>query len=247
MAENDFSVKINRGKEFLTDGHKLRIAVKFVGRQLGHKEFGDKIMQRAFALLSDISPSISSPNGSAANILLLYRPSKMPKLKTKNLFPAASGYSRGKVLHRSSFRGHLRSHKKRHSAPPLQESQVTSRSPRPQNQVNFRQIICALNHPRRQRHNKVLHLAKGCRMTKNRLYKVARGSHHPRRSIRFRAGRRTPPRSALHLDHPPQVALPLFRINLLQIPCLNWPKPAWTAKFWPTWLSANPRTFKQIG
>ncbi len=28
--------------------------------------------------------------------------------------------------------------------------------------------------PRRQRHNKVLHLAKGYRMTKNRLYKVAR-------------------------------------------------------------------------
>lgn len=52
MAENDFQVRINRGKEFLGDGHKLRITVKFVGRQLGHKEFGSQVMDKAFTALS---------------------------------------------------------------------------------------------------------------------------------------------------------------------------------------------------
>lgn len=55
MAENDFQVKINRAKEFLSDGHKVRVTVKFTGRQLSKKEFGGQIMDRAFNALSDIS------------------------------------------------------------------------------------------------------------------------------------------------------------------------------------------------
>jgi translation initiation factor IF-3 len=55
MAENDFQTKLNRGREFLSDGHKVRISVKFVGRQLTKKEFGDVMMKKAFASLSDIS------------------------------------------------------------------------------------------------------------------------------------------------------------------------------------------------
>jgi translation initiation factor IF-3 len=55
MAENDFQVKLNRGRDFISDGHKVRLTVKFVGRQLGHKEFGDQVMQKAFAALADIA------------------------------------------------------------------------------------------------------------------------------------------------------------------------------------------------
>ncbi|MBI2008564.1 translation initiation factor IF-3 [Candidatus Amesbacteria bacterium] len=55
MAQNDFSVKIDRGREFLTDRHKLRICVKFVGRQLTHKEFGPQMMDRATTALADLA------------------------------------------------------------------------------------------------------------------------------------------------------------------------------------------------
>lgn len=55
MAENDFSVRLNRGREFLGDGHKLRVTVRFVGRQLSHKEFGDIIMNKAITVLADIA------------------------------------------------------------------------------------------------------------------------------------------------------------------------------------------------
>lgn len=53
MAQNDFDVKINRGREFLGEGHKLRVTVKFVGRQLSHKEFGDQMMERVKIALSE--------------------------------------------------------------------------------------------------------------------------------------------------------------------------------------------------
>jgi translation initiation factor IF-3 len=55
MGENDFQTRIARGREFLTDGNKVRINVRFVGRQLSKKEFGDQVMNKAFAALSDIS------------------------------------------------------------------------------------------------------------------------------------------------------------------------------------------------
>lgn len=61
MAENDFQVKLNRSREFLGEGHKVRLTVKFVGRQLGHKEFGDQVMQKAFTALSDIATVDQQP------------------------------------------------------------------------------------------------------------------------------------------------------------------------------------------
>jgi len=55
MAENDLSTRLTRGREFLSDGHKLRVTVRFVGRQLGHKEFGDQMFQKAYESLSDVA------------------------------------------------------------------------------------------------------------------------------------------------------------------------------------------------
>ncbi len=61
MAENDFQTRLNRGKEFLTEGHKLRISVKFVGRQLSHKEFGDQMFKKAEAALAEIGTIEQDP------------------------------------------------------------------------------------------------------------------------------------------------------------------------------------------
>ena len=55
MAENDFQVKIGKGREFLNEGHKLRINVKFVGKQLTHKEFGAQVMSKAVEALTDVA------------------------------------------------------------------------------------------------------------------------------------------------------------------------------------------------
>jgi len=55
MAENDFSTRLNRGREFLEDGNKLRVTVRFVGRQLTHREVGPQIMDKATVALADIA------------------------------------------------------------------------------------------------------------------------------------------------------------------------------------------------
>lgn len=53
MAQNDFDNRVGHGREFLEEGNKLRVTVKFVGRQLTHREFGDQIMNRVISALAD--------------------------------------------------------------------------------------------------------------------------------------------------------------------------------------------------
>lgn len=55
MADNDYQTRIDRATEFLSEGHKLRVTVKFVGRQLSRREFGPKLMEKTTNILSDIA------------------------------------------------------------------------------------------------------------------------------------------------------------------------------------------------
>ena len=55
MASGDFATKMTKARNYLTDGDKVRFVIKFVGRQLTHKEFGDQVWQRAVLALADIS------------------------------------------------------------------------------------------------------------------------------------------------------------------------------------------------
>lgn len=53
IAQHDFNVRLDRTKEFLNEGHKVKLTVKFKGREMAHPELGHKVLQQALALLSD--------------------------------------------------------------------------------------------------------------------------------------------------------------------------------------------------
>lgn len=61
MAENDFNTRLDRVKEFLADGHKVKLVVKFVGRQITRKEFGVKQMEKAINILADLAKVETEP------------------------------------------------------------------------------------------------------------------------------------------------------------------------------------------
>jgi len=48
-------VVIRRGREFLEEGNKLRLVLKFRGRQIVHPEFGHKTIGKLVESLKDIS------------------------------------------------------------------------------------------------------------------------------------------------------------------------------------------------
>jgi translation initiation factor IF-3 len=55
IAENDFVNRIQKAREFLEDGNKVKLNVKFTGRQITHREFGDRVLNRAMDELSDLA------------------------------------------------------------------------------------------------------------------------------------------------------------------------------------------------
>lgn len=53
IAEHDLKVRLNRTEEFLKDGYKVKLTVKFKGREMAHQELGHKVIQEALTLLGE--------------------------------------------------------------------------------------------------------------------------------------------------------------------------------------------------
>jgi translation initiation factor IF-3 len=55
IAPGDFAVRIKRGREFLESGNKVKLNVKFTGRQITRKDFGMNLINKAIDELKDIA------------------------------------------------------------------------------------------------------------------------------------------------------------------------------------------------
>ena len=71
MSANDLQVMIRRGREFLDNGDKLRLVVKFRGRQITHPEFGKEIIGKFIASVEDISKVDRDPHFEGRQMVAL--------------------------------------------------------------------------------------------------------------------------------------------------------------------------------
>lgn len=53
IAEHDLQIRLNHAHEFLKEGHKVKLTVKFKGREMAHPEFGHEILQKAVEYLGE--------------------------------------------------------------------------------------------------------------------------------------------------------------------------------------------------
>ncbi|MBU1000677.1 translation initiation factor IF-3 [Patescibacteria group bacterium] len=53
IAEHDLKVRLARTKEFLKGGYKVKLTIKFKGREMAHPELGHQVLQDALNLLGD--------------------------------------------------------------------------------------------------------------------------------------------------------------------------------------------------
>ena len=63
IGDNDFNTKLKNGQKFLLDGDRLKVTVRFRGREMGHPEIGQERM-KAFA-------------ASCAEFAVIERPAKL--------------------------------------------------------------------------------------------------------------------------------------------------------------------------
>ena len=79
IAQGDFKTRIDRSKEFLTDGHKVKMTVKFTGRQITRKEFGFELLKKAVKQLAEFGTQQSEPKLQGKLLWITIAPLKQLK------------------------------------------------------------------------------------------------------------------------------------------------------------------------
>lgn len=53
IAEHDLQVRLRRAEEFIGEGYKVKLTVKFKGREMAHPELGHEVLNQALSFLGD--------------------------------------------------------------------------------------------------------------------------------------------------------------------------------------------------
>lgn len=76
MEDNDITNRTNRAKEFLDTGNRVKLVVKFSGREITHKEFGQKVLDTVLERLNDVSTLVEAPKFIGKLLIAQIKPKK---------------------------------------------------------------------------------------------------------------------------------------------------------------------------
>jgi translation initiation factor IF-3 len=83
IAENDFLTKLRHAEEFLGHGNKVKLRLKFRGREMAHTEIGFEVIKRAIQELAGMGHPDSDPKLLGRNIHAMLTPLPVNKRKPK--------------------------------------------------------------------------------------------------------------------------------------------------------------------
>ena len=76
MNEHDLNTMIRRGTGFLENNDKVRLIVKFMGRQIAHPEFGQETMRKVIEALSGMSKLERGPHFEGKQLIAILSPER---------------------------------------------------------------------------------------------------------------------------------------------------------------------------
>ncbi|MGI5864345.1 MAG: translation initiation factor IF-3 [Myxococcales bacterium] len=79
--EHDYEFKVNNIRRFLADGDKARVTIMFRGREITHKEIGQRILSDVMTDLKDVAVMEQAPRMEGRQMFMLLAPN--PKLKAQ--------------------------------------------------------------------------------------------------------------------------------------------------------------------
>ncbi len=74
IDDNDFTHKVNRAKDFLEKGDKVKFTLMFRGREMVHPELGFEVMEKIQEVLKDIGVIEKKPIQEGRNITMYMMP-----------------------------------------------------------------------------------------------------------------------------------------------------------------------------
>ena len=73
IGQGDLDIKLRKVREFLAEGHKVRIQIFYRGREMAHKELGNEMMERIRELLEDTAVFEHTPTMAGRNLSVVIR------------------------------------------------------------------------------------------------------------------------------------------------------------------------------
>ena len=92
IGENDFNTKLKNGQKFLSDGDRVKVSVRFRGREMAHTEIGEQLLKDFAAKCADIATLDKNPKLEGRNMSMFLSPKpqtpakKPAKPKTPSLW-----------------------------------------------------------------------------------------------------------------------------------------------------------------
>lgn len=73
IGQHDLDIKLKKVREFLEEGHKVKIMLVFRGREMAHQEVGFELMSKITELLGDEVVTEQKPQMAGRNLSVTVR------------------------------------------------------------------------------------------------------------------------------------------------------------------------------
>lgn len=83
IEKHDFETKVRHAEEFLDEGSKVKLRLKFRGREMAHTEMGFDVMNRALKELETMGHPDAAPKLTGKQINVMLTPNPVNKRKPK--------------------------------------------------------------------------------------------------------------------------------------------------------------------
>jgi len=73
IGTNDLEIKLRKIRDFLADGHKVKILIFYRGREMAHKELGYELIDRVVSSLEEVAVLEQKPQMAGRNLSIVVR------------------------------------------------------------------------------------------------------------------------------------------------------------------------------
>ena len=98
MDDHDLQVMVRRARDFLSNNNKVRMVVRFTGRQMAHPEFGHLVLERAIDTLKDISKVEKERHFEGRNLISIISPDKKGGVQKENSVEGKNAEEKNKEI-----------------------------------------------------------------------------------------------------------------------------------------------------
>lgn len=76
IGENDFNTKLRAGQKFLSEGDRLKVTVRFRGREMAHTNIGEKLLKDFAEKCGEVANMDKNPKLEGRNMSMFLSPKK---------------------------------------------------------------------------------------------------------------------------------------------------------------------------